>query len=54
MSVHLAPVEMGERVLMKKMDSTASVLKALNPLTVTPRWMSVAAAHVSMAPAERT
>lgn len=53
MSVHLAPVETGEHVLMKKMDFAASVLKALSPLTVTPRWMNVAAAHVSMAPAER-
>jgi len=54
MSVHPVPAGMGERVLMKRMDFTASVLRALSPLTVTLRWMNVAAAHVSMAHAEMT
>lgn len=54
MSVHRAPVGMGERVWMKRTDFTASVLRALSPLIVTPRWTSVAAAHVSMAHAGMT
>lgn len=54
MNVHLAPVEMGAHVWMKRMDSTACVLRALSLLTVTPRWMSVAAARVSMAHAGMT
>lgn len=54
MSVHLAPVGMGVHVWMKRMDFTASVLRVLSPLTVTPRWTSVAAAHVSMAYAGMT
>lgn len=54
MNVHLAPVEMEEHVLMKRMDFTASVPRALSLLTVTPKWMSVAAAHVSMAHAGMT
>lgn len=53
-SVHLVPVGMGVHVWMKRMDFTASVLRALSPLTVTPRWTSVAAAHVSMAHAGMT
>lgn len=52
--MHLAPVGMGGHVWMKKMDFTASVLRASSPLTVTPRWTSVAAAHVSMAHAGMT
>lgn len=54
MSVHLAPVEMGGHVWMKRMDFIACVLRALSPLTVTPRSTSVAAAHVSMAHAGMT
>lgn len=54
MSVHQAPVGMGGHVWMKRMDFTASALRALSPLTVTPRWTSVAAAHVSMAHAGMT
>lgn len=54
MSVHPAPVAMEEHVWMKRMDFTVSVLRDLSPLTVTPRWMSVAAAHVSMAHAGMT
>lgn len=54
MSVHLAPVGMGGHVWMKRMDFAASVLRALSPLTVTLRWTSVVAAHVSMARAGMT
>lgn len=54
MSVHQAPVGMEGHVWMKRMDFTASVLRVSSPLTVTPRWMSVAAAHVSMGHAEMT
>lgn len=54
MSVHPAPVAMEGHVWMKRMDFTASVLRALSPLTVTPRWTSVAAAHASMAHAGMT
>lgn len=54
MSAHLAPVGMEEHVWMKRMDFTASALRALSLLTATLRWMSVAAAHVSMAHAGMT
>lgn len=54
MSVHLAPVEMGVHVSMKRMDFIASVLRGLSHLTATLRWMSVAAALVSMALAGMT
>lgn len=54
MSVHLALVGMEEHVWMKRMDFTASVLRVSSPLTATLRWMSVAAAHVSMAHAGMT
>lgn len=47
MSARLAPVGMEARVWMKRMDFTANVLRASNLHTVTPRWTSVAAAHVS-------
>lgn len=52
--MRLAPVGMGGHVWMKRMDFTASVLRALSPHTVTLRWMNVAAAHVSMAHAGMT
>lgn len=39
---------------MKRMDFTACVLMALSLLTATLRWMSVAAAHASMARAGTT
>lgn len=52
--MHLVPVGMGVHVWMKRMDFIASALRALSHLTVTPRWMSVAAAHVSMAHAGMT
>lgn len=54
MNVPPALVRMVEHVLMKRMDFTACVLRASNPRTVTPRWMNVAAAPVSMVHAERT
>lgn len=54
MNAHLAPVEMGVHVLMRRMDFTASVPRALSLLTVTLRWTSAAAAPVSMAHAEMT
>lgn len=54
MSAHPAPVEMGGHVWMKRMDFTASVQRALSLHTVTPRWTSVAAAHVAMAHAGMT
>lgn len=52
--MHLAPAEMEVHVWMKRTDFTASVLRALSPHTVTPRWTSVAAVHVSMAHAGMT
>lgn len=54
MSVHQVPVGMEALVWMKRTDSTASVLRASSLPTVTLRWMSVAAALVSMAHAEMT
>lgn len=54
MSVHLAPVEMEGHVWMKRMDFIACVLRASSPLTVTPKWTSVAVARVSMAHAGMT
>lgn len=52
--MHLAPVEMGVHVWMKRMAFIASVLRGLSRLTATPRWTSVAAALVSMAHAGMT
>lgn len=52
--MHPAPVGMEGHVWMRRTDFTASVLRASNPLTATLRWMSVAAALVSMAHAEMT
>lgn len=54
MSALLALVGMEGHVWMKKMDFTASVQRVLSPLTVTPRWMSVAAALVFMVHAGMT
>lgn len=52
--MHLVPAGMVVHVWMKKTDFTASVLRASSLLTVTPRWTSVEAAHVSMARAGMT
>lgn len=52
--MHRAPVGMEGHAWMRRMDSTASVLRALSPHTVIPRWMSAAAVLVSMAHAGMT